>query len=216
MKRAFDIVASGIGLVLLAPLFAVAALAVKLTSAGPVFFCQQRVGKLFRPFTIYKFRTMVADAPEKGGQITSAGDHRITRVGAVLRRVKMDELPQLVNVFKGDMSLVGPRPEVQRYVDQFQQDYQEILTVRPGITDLASLKYRDESEVLGQYQDPAAAYVAVILPDKIALAKEYVRRSSLLFDIGVIFRTLLKLAVVEKRTQGQVTKDIPQAARKLS
>jgi lipopolysaccharide/colanic/teichoic acid biosynthesis glycosyltransferase len=151
------------------------------------------MGKGFRPFRIYKFRTMVQDACRKGGPITFGADPRITRVGRVLRKTKIDELPQLINVLRGEMSFVGPRPEVRPYVERFREDYEEILQVLPGITDLASVKYRNEAEILGQYEDPEHAYVTHILPGKIKLAKEYVRRSSLCLDIMVILTTLRKL-----------------------
>jgi lipopolysaccharide/colanic/teichoic acid biosynthesis glycosyltransferase len=194
-KRAFDIVVSSLGLLLLLPLFGLIALVIKLDSKGPVFFRQERVGQGGRPFRIYKFRTMVADAPRRGGQLTAPKDSRITRVGHTLRRIKADELPQLINVLKGEMTLVGPRPEVRRYVDLFQRDYQEILSVRPGITDLASLKYRDESAELSRAEDPEREYITRVLPDKIALAKEYVRRSSFSFDLILIARTIVKIVV---------------------
>jgi len=194
IKRGFDVLASLAGLVLLSPVLAVVALAIKLTSPGPVFFRQERVGRGFRRFEILKFRTMVPDAPKLGGQLTAGEDPRITRVGRLLRKIKLDELPQLINVVKGDMSFVGPRPEVPRYVEIFRDDYRELLTVRPGITDLASLKYRDESEVLGRSSDPETTYVEQVLPEKIALGKQYLRRSSLWFDVGLIFKTLFRLA----------------------
>lgn len=194
IKRGFDVLASLTGLVLLSPVLAVVALAIKLTSPGPVFFRQERVGRGFRRFEILKFRTMVPDAPKLGGQLTAGEDPRITRVGRLLRKIKLDELPQLINVLKGDMSFVGPRPEVPRYVEIFRDDYRELLTVRPGITDLASLKYRDESEVLGRSSDPETTYVEQVLPEKIALGKQYLRRSSLWFDVGLIFKTLFRLA----------------------
>lgn len=194
IKRGFDVLASLAGLVLLSPVLAVVALAIKLTSPGPVFFRQERVGRGFRRFEILKFRTMVPDAPKLGGQLTAGEDPRITRVGRLLRKTKLDELPQLINVLKGDMSFVGPRPEVPRYVEIFRDDYRELLTVRPGITDLASLKYRDESEVLGRSSDPETTYVEQVLPEKIALGKQYLRRSSLWFDVGLIFKTLFRLA----------------------
>ncbi len=194
IKRGFDVLASLTGLVLLSPVLAVVALAIKLTSPGPVFFRQERVGRGFRRFEILKFRTMVPDAPKLGGQLTAGEDPRITRVGRLLRKTKLDELPQLINVLKGDMSFVGPRPEVPRYVEIFRDDYRELLTVRPGITDLASLKYRDESEVLGRSSDPETTYVEQVLPEKIALGKQYLRRSSLWFDVGLIFKTLFRLA----------------------
>ena len=167
---------------------------IKLTSPGPVFFRQERVGRGFRRFKILKFRTMVPNAPELGGPLTAGKDSRITPIGHVLRKTKLDELPQLVNVLKGDMSFVGPRPEVPRFVEMFRKDFEELLTVRPGITDLASIKYRHESDVLGQSGDPEATYLREIMPEKIALGKEYVSRSSLLFDLRLIFATLLRLA----------------------
>jgi lipopolysaccharide/colanic/teichoic acid biosynthesis glycosyltransferase len=193
IKRIFDATAAAVGLALVAPLFVVIALAVKLGSAGPVFFRQERMGQNFRPFRIYKFRTMVADAPKLGGQITAGADPRITSVGRILRKSKLDELPQLINVLAGDMSLVGPRPEVPRYVELFRDDYRTVLSVRPGITDLASVKYRDENELLGGAADPDRVYIEQILPDKIALAKEYIARQSLIYDVGLILQTLLKI-----------------------
>jgi lipopolysaccharide/colanic/teichoic acid biosynthesis glycosyltransferase len=192
-KRTFDLVAAILGLVLLFPLLLLVACLIKLDSPGPVLFRQERMGKGFRPFLINKFRTMVHDAPRRGGPITLGADPRITRVGWMLRKTKIDELPQLINVLQGEMSFVGPRPEVRPYVERFREDYEEILKVLPGITDLASVKYRDEAEVLGRFADPEAAYVGHILPEKIKLAKEYVRRSSLFFDITLILKTLLRL-----------------------
>ena len=189
MKRTFDIMASGLGLLVLAPLLIVVAILIKLTSRGPVLFRHERVGRSFRPFLMYKFRTMVPDAPRLGGPLTSGDDPRITRVGRLLRKTKLDELPQLFNVLRGDMSLVGPRPEVRRYVEMYRQDYQEILKARPGITDLASLKYRHESEVLGRAANPEEEYIKNILPEKIRLNKEYLESSSLLYDLGLIART---------------------------
>jgi len=194
IKRAFDIVVSLFGLIVLSPFFIPCAILVKLTSAGPVFFRQERIGRHFRPFQIMKFRTMVQNAPKLGGQLTAGRDPRITTVGHILRKTKLDELPQLINVLVGDMSFVGPRPEVRKYVEKFHADYEELLRVRPGITDLASLKYRHESEILGQFPDPEQAYVDVVLPDKIALGKEYIRRSSLLFDLKLIMMTVLRMS----------------------
>jgi len=194
IKRAFDVGVSLVGLILLAPLLLVVALAVRCTSPGPALFRQERMGRGFRPFRINKFRTMVADAPQRGAAITAGNDPRITRVGHLLRKTKIDELPQLINVLVGEMSLVGPRPEVPRYVDLFRQDYAEVLSVRPGITDLASLKYRDETAILGAAADPDAEYVNRILPDKIALAKEYIARQSLALDLWIILQTLLAVA----------------------
>ena len=192
-KRAFDILVSVAGLIVLLPLLVLVATAIKLDSSGPVFFRQWRVGRRFRRFGIYKFRTMIDDAFDRGLPITVGQDSRITRVGKILRKTKIDELPQLLNVLKGDMSLVGPRPEVPRYVELFRPDYEHILKVRPGLTDLASLKYSDEASILGQSANPERDYVARLLPDKIRLAKEYIQRSSLLFDVKLIVETIIKL-----------------------
>lgn len=188
MKRLLDITAASAALLVLAPLFGIVALLIKLDSPGPVLFRQQRIGKGFRPFWILKFRTM-QHCERPGAPITVAHDPRITRFGRFLRRSKIDELPQLVNVLKGDMSLVGPRPEVPCYVEAFHRDYEEILAVRPGLTDLASLKYRDESALLARSPDPQHEYLERVLPDKIRLAKEYIRRSSFAFDLGLIVKT---------------------------
>jgi lipopolysaccharide/colanic/teichoic acid biosynthesis glycosyltransferase len=193
MKRTMDIIVACLGLILFLPVLVVVALLVRLDSRGPVFFRQERMGKGFRPFLIWKFRTMVRDAAHQGGAITFGRDPRITRVGRVLRLTKLDELPQLINVLQGQMSLVGPRPEVPQYVQMFRQDYAEILKVRPGITDLGSLKYRNESDLLGRSSDPRQVYISEILPDKIRLAKEYLRRSSIAFDLLLILKTLFRL-----------------------
>lgn len=191
MKRCLDIVVSLVGLLLLAPVFALIALLIKFDSpAGSVLFKQTRIGKYFRPFDIYKFRSMTEKRELPGSLITVGADPRITRIGHVIRKLKLDELPQLVNVLKGDMSLVGPRPEVPEFVDLFRRDFEEILRVRPGITDLGSLKYRDEATILAQSEDSRAEYINRILPDKISLAKQYIAHSSLGFDVKLIFRTL--------------------------
>ena len=193
MKRFLDFILSLAGIMLLSPLLLLTALLVKLTSPGPVFFRQERIGRAFRPFLIYKFRSMVEDAPKLGGPITFGDDPRITPVGRWLRKTKIDELPQLINVLWGDMSLVGPRPEARRYVEMFRGDYEEILQVRPGITDLASLKFRDEAAELGRAADPEQEYVARILPEKIRLAKEYVAHRSFLLDLAIIGGTISSL-----------------------
>jgi lipopolysaccharide/colanic/teichoic acid biosynthesis glycosyltransferase len=197
MKRLFDIVAAAAGLILLSPLFAIIAVLIKWDSAGPVFFRQSRIGRHFLPFFIYKFRTMLSDAPARGPLLTVGDDPRITRVGRWLRRTKLDELPQLINVLTGDMSFVGPRPEVERYVSLFRTEYAEILQVRPGITDLASLKYRGESTLLARSLKPEEEYVTRILPDKLRLGQQYVRELSLGRDVVLIARTLA--AVVRPR-----------------
>jgi lipopolysaccharide/colanic/teichoic acid biosynthesis glycosyltransferase len=193
MKRAFDITAASVGLLLLSPLLLFVSLLIKLDSPGPALFRQERMGRGFRPFLIYKFRTMVQDAPGKGGMITFGKDPRITRVGRILRKTKIDEFPQLINILRGEMSFVGPRPEVPRYVELFREDYAEILQVLPGITDLASLQYRHEAEILGRCEDPEEEYVTRVLPEKIRLAKEYLSQSSLHFDIILILKTVLSL-----------------------
>ena len=200
MKRLLDIIVAAVGLLVLAPLFAVVAVLIKLESPGPILFQQQRIGRQFRPFSIYKFRTMRSDVP--GAPITVGSDPRITRIGAVLRRSKIDELPQLANVLRGDMSLVGPRPEVPYYVELFRSDYQEILKVRPGLTDLASLKYSDEAALLGRADDPEQEYVRRLLPDKIRLAKEYLRQSSFLFDLRLLFETAVRFVGCRMSSSG--------------
>lgn len=190
MKRAFDLFFTIPGLIILSPLLIAIALIVKIVSPGPVFFLHNRIGRGFRRFSAYKFRTMVVDAPKLGGQITIGDDPRITWIGRFLRKTKLDELPQLFNIVIGDMSLVGPRPEVAKYVEMFHDDYEEILRVRPGLTDLASIRFRDESGLLGTYDDPERAYVERILPAKIESAKEYVRNQSMWLDLKIIFQTL--------------------------
>jgi lipopolysaccharide/colanic/teichoic acid biosynthesis glycosyltransferase len=195
----FDAAVALCGLLLLLPLLLAVAVLVKLDSRGPVFFRQERIGRGFQPFFIFKFRSMVPNAWSKGGPITVGEDIRITRVGRFLRRTKIDELPQLINVLRGEMSFVGPRPEVRQYVELFRQEYREILKVRPGITDQACLKYRDESAILGQSENPDEEYLQRVLPDKIRLAKEYLKRSSFLFDLSLILRTLVKLFGFELR-----------------
>jgi lipopolysaccharide/colanic/teichoic acid biosynthesis glycosyltransferase len=193
VKRTFDIVVAAAGLIVLSPLLLLIAVLIKLDSRGPIFFRQERIGKGFRPFLIYKFRTMIENASKTGGAITYGNDSRITRAGRLLRKIKLDELPQLITVLKGDMSFVGPRPEVRQYVELFRGEYMEILTIRPGITDLASLKYRDEASLLGKAANPEEEYVSHVLPDKIRLAKDYLQHSSFLFDLGVIGKTLLRI-----------------------
>ena len=193
MKRTFDATVSFLGLVLLSPFLLTVAVFIKLDSRGPVLFRQQRIGKEFRPFLICKFRTMLQEPFGSGRLITIGDDPRITRAGRWLRKTKIDELPQLINVLKGDMSFVGPRPEVPKYVQVFHRDYEDILRVRPGITDLASLKYRDEASLLGNAENPEEEYLTHVLPDKIKLAKDYVQRSSLLFDVGLILKTMFKV-----------------------
>lgn len=191
-KRFFDLVCSLLGLLVLSPVYALVTLLVKISGPGPVLFRQVRVGRDFQPFQIRKFRTMTKDAASDP-PITIRGDRRVTCIGQFLRKTKLDELPQLINVVKGDMSLVGPRPEVPQYVERFRDDYEEILKVRPGITDEASILFRHEDAVLASAPDPQKFYVEQILPRKIALAKTYVRNRSLTRDLLLILRTILHL-----------------------
>ena len=194
VKRLFDLLLSCIGLLLLAPLLLLIALLIKLDSPGPVMFRQERVGRFGKPFRIHKFRTMRHEPAGQGLQITVGADARITRVGGFLRASKLDELPQLLDVWLGDMSLVGPRPEVPRYVAHYPADLREkVLSVRPGITDIASIEYRDESAVLARATDPERAYIDEVLPHKLALAARYVERSSLWLDVWLIWRTVVAI-----------------------
>ena len=185
--------ASAVGLVLLSPVFVVVAVAIAATSPGPVFFRQVRIGRHGEPFRMYKFRSMRVDAEALGGQLTVSGDTRVTRVGAFLRASKIDELPQLINVLVGEMSLVGPRPEVPRYVALYTPEQRRVLEVRPGITDPASIRYRDESAVLARAADPERAYVEEVLPHKLAINLAYLERRSVASDVGVILATFWRL-----------------------
>src|SRR5712692_4649592 len=195
MKRLFDVIASSAGLVVLLPLLAVLAIVLKRESTGPVFYRGLRAGRYGKPFRIFKFRTMVVNADKIGGPTSSADDPRITRVGNFLRRYKLDELPQLINVLKGEMSLVGPRPEVVQEVLLYTDEEKRLLEVRPGITDWASIRFRNEGEILRGSGDPHQAYREKIRPEKIRLGLEYVERRSFLTDCKIILRTLK--AIVE-------------------
>lgn len=191
-KRVFDFFASAFGLALLLPLLVLVALLIKLDSRGGVFFRQERVGLNGRMFRIHKFRTMSVEAEKKGLQITVGADRRITRVGAVIRKYKIDELPQLIDVLLGDMSLVGPRPEVPKYIACYPEDVRKIvLSVRPGITDWASIKFKDENSILGESADPEAAYIDQVLPIKQKYYVDYVKNRTFFGDIVIIFSTLL-------------------------
>ena len=192
VKRLFDILFSAVTLVVLLPLMLAVALWIKIDSSGPVFFRQVRVGRDGRPFRIYKFRSMRVEAQGRGPQLTVGDDARITRVGTVIRRYKIDEFPQFINVLLGDMSLVGPRPEVPRYVGLYPPAVRDmVLSVRPGITDLASIAYRDESDLLAASADPERTYVEQVLPAKLALCERYVRERSFLGDLAIIGRSML-------------------------
>ena len=189
MKRLFDIIASACGLLVLSPIFLVMAIWIKIDSVGPVFYRQVRVGRHNQDFRIFKFRSMKVGA-DKGSLVTIGGrDPRVTRSGYFIRKYKLDEFPQLINVLKGDMSLVGPRPEVRHYVDYRTPEQLQVLDVRPGITDPASIKFRNENELMEKADDPEDYYIHVIMQEKIRLYLEYVKNASFLYDIQLIFKT---------------------------
>ena len=198
VKRIIDIVLSIIGIVVMAIPMIIISIAIKLNSKGPVLFRQERVGKDFKHFKINKFRTMVTDAEKKGMQITVGKDSRITSVGNFLRKSKLDEFPQLFNVLFGEMSFVGPRPEVPKYVKLYDDYQKNVLKVKPGITDLASIEYRDESTVLGQSEDPEKAYIEEVIPTKLELNMKYIKKMSVFYDFYLIMKTLLRIVSFER------------------
>jgi lipopolysaccharide/colanic/teichoic acid biosynthesis glycosyltransferase len=194
-KRAFDILAAAVGLILLAPILVVLAALVRISSPGPALFRQKRVGRNARDFTLYKFRSMTVRPEACKGQFDAGDASRVTRVGKFLRKTKLDELPQLFNVLLGDMSLVGPRPEVRKWVQAYPQRWQKVLTVRPGITDPASIRFRNEEEILAASPDPQRTYREEILPRKLDLYEQYVDRAWLGGDLALIFRTLAAVLI---------------------
>src|SRR5687768_13526019 len=204
-KRAFDISLAVLGLLLASPLFVLVSVLIKLDSQGPVIFKQVRVGRGLRPFKMYKFRTMQHKASTQGSLLTVGQDARVTRIGRILRKSKLDELPQLVNVLIGDMSFVGPRPEVPRFVEPMRAEFSEVLVIRPGLTDLASIKYINESAVLACFSNPEEAYQKKVLPEKLRLAKLYVRHMSFRLDLAIIVQTLLRMV-----NSSYVTCDLPE------
>lgn len=194
LKRLFDCFTSGLGLLVLSPVLLLIALAVKIDSPGAIFFRQERVGQYGKLFRIHKFRTMVSNAESRGPQITVGSDVRVTAVGGFLRKYKLDELAQLIDVFRGKMSLVGPRPEVPRYVACYPEEVRQlVLSVKPGITDWASIQYKDENEVLARSNDPQQAYVNEVLPVKLRYYTEYVQGRTFFGDVHIIFATLMAL-----------------------
>lgn len=194
LKRLMDIILVLIGFIVALPLMGIVALIIKINSPGPVLYISERIGKGGKPFKIYKFRTMVINADKLGGPSTAADDPRLTKIGLFLKRFQLDELPQLFNVLKGDMSLVGPRPEVKIYVNMMTEEEKNvILSVRPGITDLASLWNFHEAEILKGSSDPEKTYMEKIRPEKLRLQQEYVKKSSIWLDIKIIFQTILKV-----------------------
>ena len=193
MKRIFGIVASGFGLLVMSPVFLILAIWIKLDSKGPVFYRQVRVGRKNRDFRIFKFRSMRVGA-DKMGLITVGGhDPRVTRSGYFIRKYKLDEFPQLINVFIGDMSLVGPRPEVRKYVDLYTSEQMQVLDVRPGVTSLASIRYRNENELLEKVEDSDQYYINVVMQDKLAIDLEYIRNVSFGYDIRLVFQTFWEI-----------------------
>ena len=190
MKRLFDVVCSFFGLLVLSPLFVFLSLWVGLGSKGGVFYKQKRVGRFNKDFTLYKFRSMRVGADKKGLLTIGGKDSRVTKAGFLIRKYKLDELPQLLNVLKGDMSFVGPRPEVRKYVDMYTERQLKVLDVRPGITDLASIKYRNENDLLAAADNPEQYYIDVVMQDKLALNLQYIETRSFFGDIKLIFRTI--------------------------
>lgn len=192
-KRIFDIISSILGLILFSPFLIIISILILIDSKGGIFFKQQRVGKNNIDFSLLKFRTMKVDS-EKQGQLTiSNKDSRITKVGSFLRKYKLDEIPQLINVLKGEMSVVGPRPEVRKYVNLYTPEQLKVLTVKPGLTDLASLKYINENEILSKSSTPEKTYIEEIMQEKLKLNMEYIAKNNLWFDIQLIFKTIGKL-----------------------
>ncbi|MGM9820513.1 MAG: sugar transferase [Candidatus Onthomorpha sp.] len=190
MKRLFDIVCSFLGLVFLSWLFVIVALWVGLSSKGGVFYRQRRVGRFGKDFTLWKFRSMRVNSDTKGLLTVGGRDSRITKAGVFIRKYKLDELPQLFNVLKGDMSFVGPRPEVRKYVDLYTEEQMRVLSVRPGITSPASIKYRNENDILAREDDPEKYYIDVIMQDKLAIELDYIDHQSMITDIKLIFQTI--------------------------
>lgn len=193
MKRIFDLFLSFIGLIILSPLFLIVSILIKLDSQGPILFKQVRVGHKWKHFYLYKFRTMVKDAEKKGIKLTSINDPRIIKIGRLLRKYKIDELPQLINVLKGEMSFVGPRPEVPEYVQLFRDSYDYILKVKPGITDFASIKFRNESNLIKNGEVAENIYINEILSQKIELYEKYAKERSFSLDLRLVFLTLFYL-----------------------
>jgi len=195
LKRFFDITAAGIGLIFIAPIITIIGLLIRSTSPGPVFFRQNRVGLNGKIFRVYKFRTMVDRAEDLGTSVTTGNDSRITPLGRFLRRTKLDELPQLINVFNGDMSLVGPRPDVPEIINNYTSEMRRIFNVRPGITSIATLHLRDEEDILAKVEDSDLFYEEIVVPLKVKLAMEHVDEDSFWFDIKILFQTLWMLTL---------------------
>jgi lipopolysaccharide/colanic/teichoic acid biosynthesis glycosyltransferase len=193
-KRIFDVLASSIALILLSPLLIIISFWIVLDSDGGIFYKQERIGKNQKPFWLYKFRSMRPNSDQLG-QITIGKDNRITKVGHFIRKYKLDELPQLLNILKGDMSIVGPRPEVKKYVDLYNAEQLKVLSVKPGLSDYASIEYFDEQEILGQAENPDKEYIEKVMPAKLELNLKYIKEKSLLTDLKIIYNTLKKIFI---------------------
>ncbi|MAC96400.1 MAG: glycosyl transferase [Flavobacteriales bacterium] len=193
MKRLFDILSSAIAFILLSPILIVLAVAIMIDSKGGIFYKQKRIGKNGKAFMLYKFRSMRTGSDRKGLITVGSNDDRTTKVGRFIRKYKLDELPQLINILKNEMSVVGPRPEVEKYVQLYTAEQQKVLNVKPGLTDLASLAYINENEILGQAKDPEKTYVEQIMPAKLRLNLEYIEKQSFWFDLQIIAKTLMRI-----------------------
>lgn len=192
IKRLFDIFFSLIGIIILLPVFIIISLLIILDSKGGIFYAQERIGKNEKPFKLYKFRTMKTDSEKKGLLTIGSKDNRVTKVGYYLRKSKVDELPQLFNVLIGNMSLVGPRPEVKQYTIMYSAEQKKVFSVRPGITDYASIAYRNENELLSHSNKPEKTYIETIMPDKLKLNLKYIAEQNLVTDIKIIFKTIFE------------------------
>lgn len=194
-KRIFDLILSIPSLVILSPVYLLSAILIKLDTTGPILFSQDRVGRNGKPFRLYKFRTMVKDAAKIGPPVTTAHDPRITKTGRLLRKFKVDEMLQVMNVVKGDMSVIGPRPEVKKYIDNFAEEYKDILKIKPGMTDYALIAFRNEEEILSRFQNVEEGYIKEVMPEKIRLYRQYLSEMSLWTDIKIFFQTIWEILV---------------------
>jgi lipopolysaccharide/colanic/teichoic acid biosynthesis glycosyltransferase len=194
-KRIFDLILSIPSIIILSPIFLLTAILIKIETPGPVVFINERIGRDGKPFRLYKFRTMVKDASRIGPAVTSAYDPRITGVGKLLRRFKVDEMLQIVNVVKGDMSVIGPRPEIKKYIDKFKDDYREVLKIKPGMADYAVIAFRNEERILSKFDNIEEGYIKEVLPEKIRLYRKYMEEMSLATDVKIFFKTILEILV---------------------
>jgi lipopolysaccharide/colanic/teichoic acid biosynthesis glycosyltransferase len=192
-KRFFDLTLSIPSLVILSPVFLLSAILIKIETPGPIVFSHERIGRGRKVFKLYKFRTMEKDASKIGPSITPANDPRVTKMGKLLRKFKVDEMLQIVNVVKGDMSVIGPRPEIKKYTDRFKKDYKEILKIKPGMTDYALIAFRNEEKILSKFNDIEEGYVKEVLPEKIKLYRKYMEEMGILTDVKIFFKTILEI-----------------------